>query len=211
MRAGISAASFAPISSIGVDGWGVDYVLLDDAYRRVGCSVGYRDSRTEGMVEKVLARIPREEIYRRTGIQFQSFNTLYQLAATAIQEPIWIRDARHLLMVPDYLHYRLSGVPSNEYTNATTTQLYSLKGEWDTGLLAAAGVDRLLMGQPIEAGTVLGPLTARDGASNDMMVIVPATHDTASAVAAAPLESARRSLYQFRNVVADGHRKPVSV
>ena len=120
VRAGISAASFAPISSIGVDGWGVDYVLLDDAYRRVGCSVGYRDSRTEGMVEKVLARIPREEIYRRTGIQFQSFNTLYQLAAIAIQEPIWIRDARHPLMVPDYLHYRLSGVPSNEYTNATT-------------------------------------------------------------------------------------------
>jgi rhamnulokinase len=190
VRAGISAASSAPTSSIGVDGWGVDYVLLDDAYRRVGCSVGYRDSRTEGMVDRVLARIPREQVYRRTGIQFQSFNTLYQLAATAIQEPAWIRDARHLLMVPDYLHYRLSGVVSNEYTNATTTQLFNLAGEWDTGLLAAAGVDRLLMGKPINPGTVLGPLTTHDGASNDMLVIVPATHDTASAVAAAPLESA---------------------
>jgi rhamnulokinase len=185
---GIRAAASRPLTSVGVDSWGVDYVLLDEPGRRVGCCVSYRDPRTEGMMERVFARIPREDIYRRTGIQFQPFNTIYQLAATSIGEPPWLASARRLLMVPDYLHYRLSDVPVTETTNASTTQCLALSGDWDGELLAAVGVDPSLMGQLVEAGTMLGEMTAA-GAPAGVKVIAPPTHDTASAVAGAPLES----------------------
>jgi rhamnulokinase len=173
------------IRSVGVDSWGVDYVLLDEQMQRVGKAVCYRDKRTAGGMERIFASVPAKEIYRRTGVQFQPFNTIYQLAATALQEPKWIDSARHLLMIPDYIHYRLSGVLSNEYTNATTTQLLNLDGTWDRTLLEAAGLNRLLMLPPIEAGTVLGKTKV---GSDWAQVIAPATHDTASAVAGTPLE-----------------------
>ena len=185
MRRGIEqAAALAPIASVGVDSWGVDYVLLDAGLRRVGNAVCYRDNRTHGMIERVTEQIPAEEIYRRTGIQFQPFNTLYQLAAMAAQAPQQLSQARHLLMIPDYQHYRLSGVLANEYTDATTTQLLNLKGEWDADLFATAGLSRILMKPTVEAGTVLGPLQM-DGRT--AKVVAPATHDTASAVAGTPL------------------------
>jgi len=172
------------VASVGADGWAVDYVLLDAKLQRVGKAVCYRDKRTAGMVEKVQARVSSEEIYRRTGIQFQPFNTIYQLAATAELEPHWLDKARHLLMIPDYLHYRLSGVLSNEYSNATTTQTLGLNGEWDKVLLEAAGLRRNLMRSPIDASTVLGQIKLGGG---NARVIAPATHDTASAVAGTPL------------------------
>jgi rhamnulokinase len=208
IRQGIELASaHAPIASVGVDSWGVDYILLDAGLRRVGEAICYRDSRTEGMIERVTGKMPAAEIYRRTGIQFQPFNTLYQLAATAAQEPEWVREARHLLMIPDFLHYRLSGILSNEYTNATTTQLLSLNGEWDKDLFAAAGLPEVWMQPPLEAGTVLGePRFAKNGAK----VVAPATHDTASAVAGA-LRGRRRGLPQFGNLVVDGHGEHGSV
>ena len=188
IQKGIEAAStLAPVASVGVDSWAVDYVLLDENQRQVGGAICYRDPRTQGMIERVTARIPAREIYRRTGIQFQPFNTLYQLAAMAEQEPEQLRRANHLLMIPDYLHYRLCGVLSNEYTNATTTQMFSLQGEWEKDLFAAAGVEKILMLPPVDAGTVLGE--TRCGASS-AKVVVPATHDTASAVAGTPFESA---------------------
>jgi rhamnulokinase len=180
---GRCAASGA-VASVGVDGWAVDYVLLDSKLQRVGKAVCYRDKRTTGMVERVQSRVSSEEIYRRTGIQFQPFNTLFQLAATAELEPHWLDKARHLLMIPDYLHYRLSGVLSNEYSNATTTQMLGLNGEWDKVLLDAAGLRRNLMLFPIDASTVLGQIKLGSGNSK---VIAPATHDTASAVAGTPL------------------------
>lgn len=176
-----------PIASVGVDSWGVDYVLLNENLQRVGKAVSYRDKRTAGMMERVWARMPAAEIYRRTGIQFQPYNTLYQLAATVYQEPQWVAEARHLLMVPDYVHFRLSGVVSNEYTNATTTQMCGVDGAWDSALLAAAGLERSLMESPVAAATILGETHAGAGRAK---VIAPATHDTASAVAGAPLESA---------------------
>jgi rhamnulokinase len=173
------------LASLGVDGWGVDYVLLDEEHRQVGLPVCYRDKRTSGIMERVQKRIPPAEIYRRTGIQFLSFNTLYQLAASVEQEQQWMDAARHLLMIPDYLHFRLSGVLSNEYTNATTTQMLGLNGEWDETLLGAIGLKQNLMARPIPAGTVLGDTTLAPG----VKVIAPATHDTASAVAGIPLEN----------------------
>jgi rhamnulokinase len=187
MRRGIErVAALTSIASVGVDSWGVDYVLLDAGLRRVGNAVCYRDSRTEGMIEHVTKQMPAEEIYQRTGIQFQPFNTLYQLAALAVQSPQQFSQARHLLMIPDYLHFQLSGVLSNEYTNATTTQLLNLKGEWDVDLFAAAGLSRILMKPPVAAGAVLGPLRM-DGIT--AKVVAPTTHDTASAVAGTPLEA----------------------
>lgn len=180
------AAAASPVHSLGVDSWGVDYVLLDSRQQMVGKPVCYRDARTTGMMEQVARRMPPAEIYRRTGIQFQPFNTLYQLAATVEQQPAWIEQAEHLLMIPDYFHFRLSGVLSNEYTNATTTQMYALSGGWDEELRRAAGLQKNLMQAPVAAGTVLGA-TMLAGAP--VKVVAPATHDTASAVAGAPLES----------------------
>lgn len=180
-------AALGPITSLGVDSWGVDYVLLDEELRRVGQAVCYRDQRTEGMMERVQERVSAQEIYHRTGIQFQPYNTLYQLAAAVDQEPQWMSTARHLLMIPDYLHFVLSGVLSNEYTNATTTQMIGENGGWDEVLLNAAGLQRNLMLPPVDAGTILGQLKVGAGTAK---VIAPATHDTASAVAGTPLESA---------------------
>lgn len=181
-----SARSRGTLASVGVDSWGVDFVLLDKELQMVGTPVCYRDPRTLGVMEDFQLRVPREEIYRRTGIQFLSFNTLYQLVACVEKQADWIEQARHFLMIPDYLHFRLSGKLSNEYTNATTTQVCGLDGEWDPLLLKAIGVNRDLMRSPIAAGSVLG-----DGewGARGLKVIAPGTHDTASAVAGTPLQS----------------------
>lgn len=184
------AAAAGPLESVGVDGWGVDYVLLDADRRRVGEAICYRDKRTNGVMDRLCARLGRDEIYGRTGIQFLPFNTLYQLAACAAQEPEWLRQARHLLMIPDYLHYCFSGALANEYTNATTTQMLGLDGAWDPVLLEAvgmAGVARGLLQPPVAAGTVLGAMRL---GGRDARVIAPATHDTGSAVAGTPLAAA---------------------
>lgn len=196
LRDGLSAAAASgPLESVGVDGWGVDYVLLDAGRRRVGPAVSYRDERTHGVMAQVLERLPRAEIYRRTGIQFQPFNTLYQLAATAQQHPEWLERARHLLLLPDYFHHRLGGAIASEYTNATTTQLLGAGG-WDDVLLGLAGISRELLTPPVEPGSCLGDVVLGDmsigdralGAGSRCRVIAPASHDTASAVAGIPLQ-----------------------
>jgi rhamnulokinase len=187
IRRGLNIASeLAPVSSIGVDSWAVDYLLLDADRRQVGKSICYRDDRTQGMIERVTERLSAAEIYRRTGIQFQFYNTIYQLAAMAEQEPEWVAKTRHLLMIPDYLHFRLSGVISNEYTNATTTQLFNLNGEWDKDLFAAAGLSQIWMQPPVDAGTILGHV--QSGVTS-AKVVTPASHDTASAVLGTPFEA----------------------
>ena len=186
IRIGIEAAArLSTLESVGIDGWGVDYVLLDADRRRVGPAVAYRDDRTRGVMPLLFSRMPREEIYRRTGIQFQPFNTLVQLSATSAGHRDWLERARHLLMLPDYFHGRLGGALGNEYTNATTTQLLGVgEQDWDHELLRLAGVSPALLSKPMEPGTVVGQGSIA-GAS--LKVIAPATHDTASAVAAIPL------------------------
>jgi rhamnulokinase len=188
MRDGLEkAALLAPLDSVGCDTWGVDFVLLDAAGQRVAPAVSYRDPRTNGMMEAVFAGMAPAEIYRRTGIHFQPYNTLYQLAATARQHPDWLAGARHLLMMPDYLHFRLSGAISNEYTIATTSQLLDIgRRDWDPDLLALAGVAPGLMATPVPAGTIVGDTRLADG--RIIRVVAPGGHDTASAVAAAPLD-----------------------
>jgi rhamnulokinase len=185
IRAGLAAAEADSPASVGVDSWAVDYVLMDEAGRAVAPAVSYRDDRTHAIMEQVFAAMPAAEIYRRTGIQLQPFNTLYQLAATARQQPRWLARTHRLLMLPDYFHFRLAGAISNEYTNATTTQLYGIAtDDWDDDLLRLAGITRDVLSRPVSPGTVLGTMPA---AGRELKVIAPATHDTASAVAAIPL------------------------
>ena len=189
VREGLERAeALSPLESLGVDTWGVDYVLLDEGLAVVGLPVSYRDERTSGMIEEVSSKIPASEIYRRTGIQFQRFNTLYQLAACSRRNPDWLARARHLLFLPDYFHFRLCGELSNEYTDATTSQLVNLESrDWDEKLLAAAGVPRRLVRPLVEPGTVLGHTPVRKGSGRALKVVAPGSHDTASAVAAIPL------------------------
>jgi rhamnulokinase len=190
LRDGLRAAPRdAPLVSVGIDAWGVDFVLLDGDTRQAAPAVSYRDPRTQAVMAETLARIPASEIYRRTGIQFQPFNTLYQLAATAAREPAWIARARRLLLLPDYFLFRLCGVAANEYTNATTTQLWNIHADdWDDELLALAGISRELLGRPVNPGTILGEMASPSGAGGALKVVAPASHDTASSVAAIPLE-----------------------
>src|SRR5699024_2055319 len=124
------------LNSIGIDSWGVDYVLLDKEGQRVAPSYAYRDHRTDGMMAQVLGDIDRQTIYHRTGIQFLPFNTLYQLAAMVNEQPDWLSQVTDFIMIPDYLIYRLTGQLNREYTNATTTQLVNIDtDDWDPLLL----------------------------------------------------------------------------
>jgi rhamnulokinase len=190
VRAGLEAArAAAPLASVGVDTWGVDYGLLDGDGRRTAPVVAYRDARTQASMRETLARMPQPELYRRTGIQLQPFNTVFQLAATSAREPAWLARARRLLFLPDYFHHRLGGASANEYTQATTSALLALETrDWDGELLRLVGVGGSLLSRPVEPGTPLGFLDLGDGGARRTQVIAPATHDTASSVAAIPLE-----------------------
>ena len=173
--------------SMGVDTWGVDYVLLDKDGRITGDCVAYRDSRTTGVDAQVSARIPEAELYARTGIQKQPYNTIYQLWTVREQ----LERAGMFLMVPDYFHYLLTGVCTNEYTEASTTGLLNAaRKTWDSELLDLLGYPRRLfreLNHPGDAAGNLRPEIAKR-VGFDCKVVLPATHDTGSAVAAAPLE-----------------------
>ena len=176
--------------SVGVDSWGVDYALVDAGGTLLEAPVCYRDARTREAVAQVLSRVPRQDIYARTGIQCQPFNTLYQLWAH-VQDG-FPDTAAHLLMVPDYCHHVLCGSVVTERTNASTTQLLSPStGRWDDDLFEALGLPRHAMAEVVEAGTTVGllrsELAARYGCDR-LAVVAPGTHDTASAVAGTPLK-----------------------
>jgi rhamnulokinase len=195
LSAGLAAAraaaerAGAPIASIGVDAWGVDYGLVDRDGRLVEEPIAYRDARTAGVMDDVLARVPRAEIFRRTGIQFMPINTIYQLAAH-VRDGLSPR-ADGLLLIPDLCHLFLSGERRGEYTDASTTQLLGAASrQWDDDLFARLGLPRALMPALVEPGAVLGTLRPglreRD-AEASIRVVAPATHDTASAVVGTPL------------------------
>lgn len=175
--------------SMGIDTWGVDFVLLDGDGNVIGDTVAYRDSRTNGMDEEVFACIPAEELYARTGIQKQLYNTVYQLMSIKKTAPEQLEKAQRLLMMPEYLHYRLTGVAVNEYTNATTGNLVNANTkDWDDEVLARLGYPRRLFGELKLPGDLVGDFTAEVAAAVgfNCKVVLPATHDTGSAVAAVP-------------------------
>lgn len=175
--------------SMAIDTWGVDYVLLDKDDKILGDTVGYRDSRTEGMDEKVYEVIPQEELYARTGIQKQIFNTVYQLMAVKQSHPEYLEQAESILMIPDYFHFLLTGVKKNEYTNATTGQLISPKtNDWDYELIDMLGYNSKMFSPVSMPGTVVGEFTeeVQKEVGFNCTVVLPATHDTGSAVLAVP-------------------------
>lgn len=184
--------------SVGIDTWGVDFVLLDREGRRLGNAVAYRDSRTKGMDQEVNRLISGEELYERTGIQKQPYNTIYQLMALKKKNPSLLEQAKKLLMMPDYFHWRLCGRAAAEYTEATTGQLVSPETkDWDYELIDRLGYPREIFQRIVPPGTVLGGLLPeiQKEVGYDCQVAVPASHDTGSAVIAVPGEG-ENVLYQ---------------
>ena len=174
---------------IGLDTWGVDYVLLDAEDQLTGPPYGYRDSRNDGMDQEVYKRISEQDLYKRTGIQKIKFNTIYQLMADQIQESERLQKAKTFLMIPDYFNFLLTGKKCVEYTAASTTQLLNPEDkDWDWNLIRTLGYPEDIFGEIGLPGTVLGPLQKciADSVGFDAEIILVASHDTGSAVAAVP-------------------------
>ena len=195
VQRGLRAASTktaGAIASVGVDTWGVDFGLLGRGDELLGNPYHYRDARTNGLVERAAQIVPREEIFEATGIQFMQLNSLYQLLAMKIAKSPVLEAAESLLMMPDLFHWLLTGVKANELTDATTTQFYDPRRQtWATGLLERFGLPTHILGEIKPPGTDLGPLrpqVAADAGLPSTRVVLPGSHDTASAVLAVPAE-----------------------
>ena len=175
--------------TMGIDTWGVDYVLLDENDQVLGDAVAYRDSRNEGMDAVVSKFISPEELYARTGIQKAPFNTIYQLTAQKLEHPEQLEKAKWFLMVTEYLNFLLTGVKKNEYTNNSTTNLINAREKtWDKELIVRVGLPTEIFHEPAMPGTILGGLLPeiQTEVGFDTQVILPATHDTGSAFLAVP-------------------------
>jgi len=179
--------------TMGIDTWAVDFVLLDEAGNRLTDAVAYRDERTDGIREELEAdgKLTFAEHYARTGIQFQKFNTAYQLYALKKEDPEVLGKAENMLMIPDYLGYLLTGKKAQEYTNATTTALVNAyTKDWDRELIRRLGLPEQIFLPIKEAGSVLGDFSeeVQKETGMNIKVILPATHDTGSAYLAVPAE-----------------------
>ena len=191
MRAAKERLNDAPVS-IGVDTWGVDFGLLGPNDELLGNPYHYRDQQTQGMMQHAFNVVGRDDIFAETGLQFMEFNSLYQLLAMAKRKAGQLDVAKHLLMMPDLFHWLLSGVKSNEMTNATTSQCFNPQtGDWSRSLLDRFGLPGEIFGPVSAPGTQLGSLAqtvAEEVGLPGMRVILPGTHDTASAVMAVPAQ-----------------------
>ena len=189
VKLGIAEAirRFGKIDSLSVDTWAVDYVLMKGEEEILPC-YAYRDGRTADVIPAVHAVVPFEELYSRTGIQFQSFNTIYQLYADKLSGRL--ESATDYLMLPEYLLYKLTGVKASEYTNATSTGLVNAQTHaFDETLLSRLGLPRTMFRALSQPGTVLGKLKEEiaEEVGGNMQAVLCATHDTASAVLSAPV------------------------
>ena len=186
MQGALERTGTERLESIGVDAWGCDYGLIREDGSLVERPFTYRDSRTDGVMDEVLAKVPRARIYGTTGIQFLWFNTLYQLYAACRSTPGAVASAHRIAMIPDVLNYWLSGQLRAEFTNSTTTQYINASTRrWATDLLEALDIPARLLPELVEPGTILGSLrkeanVARAGTP----IVLPACHDTGSAFAA---------------------------
>lgn len=180
--------------TIAIDTWGVDYVLLDENKKELFPCVSYRDKRTDGIPSSEDFPISAKRLYNRTGIQTQDFNTIYQLWCD--KKSGKLENARHFLMMPDYLSFKLTGKIANEYTNATTTGLVNAESKgWDKKILSMLDIDESLFLPLCNPGTVLGEFSKNIQSElgfNSTVIFAP-SHDTASAVAACPLDE--KSVY----------------
>lgn len=174
---------------MGIDTWAVDFVLLDENDKILGNTVGYRDDRTKGMDDEVYKIISEPDLYKRAGIQKQIFNTIYQLMAVKKQEPENMAAAKSMLFIPDYLNFLLTGVKKCEYTNATTSQLVdATTKDWDYELIDMLGYNKDMFLPISVPGTTVGNFSDAVAAEVgfNCEVVLPATHDTGSAVLAVP-------------------------
>lgn len=179
--------------SIGVDAWGVDYVLLNENNRPLCPPVAYRDERTRGMIERFVGdRLTKTHIYEKTGIQFMPLNTLYQLYAQTLSEPELLARTKRVLFISDYFHFLLSGMMAIEKTIASTSQMWNLHDNcWDPDLVDALALPSDALLPPVDPGTEIGalsPTLCEIAGLNALRVITPASHDTASAVLSVPAE-----------------------
>ncbi len=175
--------------SVGIDTWGVDYALLDENDKAIGGTYCYRDSRTEATIPQVHEKIAFEKLFAKTGIAFATFNTVYQLLDDVKSGRM--EKAKSFLMLPDYFHFRLTGVKKQEYTNATTTGMVNATThQWDEEILQTLGYKKELFGELSQPGTEVGEFSDEVAGivGYKAKVVLPATHDTGSAVLAAPLE-----------------------
>ncbi len=180
-----------PPLGIGVDAWGVDYALLDGKGRLIGNPHHYRDARTDGMPALVFDRVPERDIFAETGVQTMQINTLFQLFCMQHAGDPQLQFAESMLMIPDLFSYFFCGEKRIEYTEATTTQMYSpARGDWAAEMLTAIGIPLPILGRVVQPGTILAPVQTdvlrRAGFSVPFPAIAVASHDTASAVAAIP-------------------------
>ena len=178
---------------MGIDTWGVDYVLVDREGKRIGNAVGYRDDRTTGIDREVYQIIPEKELYARTGIAKQVFNTIYQLVALKKENPEQLLAAETLLLSPDYYNFLLTGKRASEYTIASTSQLVSPETkDWDYELIRMLGLPEKIFTPLQKPGTILGGLSddVKAEIGYDCQVVMVTSHDTASAVLAVPSKTA---------------------
>lgn len=178
------------VVSVGVDTWGVDYGLLGPGDELLGNPYCYRDARTNDMMERAFANVGRDEIFAETGLQFMQFNTLYQLLAMKEGNPALLEAAESFLMIPDLFHWLLTGEKANEFTNASTTQFHNpITHSWSEALFDRFGLPKQILGEVLAPGTRLGSLRQDVAAATGLKnvgVVLPGTHDTASAVMAVP-------------------------
>jgi len=191
---GISSSKFDNgIDSMGLDTWGVDFALLDKSNSLLSNPFHYRDARTDGMLEKAFKCMPRADIFSNTGIQFMQINTLYQLLAMSLQKSPLLEVAQTFVTIPDLFNFWLSGEVTNEFTNATTTQCFDPnKRDWATPVLNAMEVPAHLFKPVTDSGTQLGALlkpVAEETGASGVRIVVPACHDTGSAVVAVPAQN----------------------
>jgi len=188
VRKALARLGEVELAGIGVDAWGVDYALLGERGDLLENPYHYRDRRTEGVMEEVLGRVGRDEIYSATGIQFMPINTLYQLVVAQRRSPKLLEAAKYLLTIPDLFHYWLTGNAVCEFTNATTTQMVDpVKRTWATGLMHRLELPAHLPAPIVEPGSIVGTLLPEVAGHTSLAgttVIAPACHDTGSAVAA---------------------------
>ncbi|MCE5198560.1 MAG: rhamnulokinase family protein [Armatimonadota bacterium] len=181
------------IAGIGIDTWGVDFGLLGPNDLLIEMPRHYRDSRTDGMIEKAGEIVPLSDIYAETGIQFMQFNTIFQLFAIAQSNPWMLDTAQSMLMMPDLFNFWLTGVKSNEFTIVSTSGMYDPKtGDWSRCLLERLGIPTHMLGKICRPGTVIGTLqasVAEETKAHAIPVVAVASHDTGSAVAAVPSDN----------------------
>ena len=191
----ISREGINEVDSIGIDTWGVDFALLDKDNMLLNNPFHYRDTMTDGAIEKTCETIPADELYNRTGIQFIKFNTLFQLATIKEKFPRLLENADTMLFIPDYLNFLLTGVKSTEFSIASTSQMYNLKTkDWDYDMIDKLGIPRDILQKITPSGRVLGDILPEisDETGIKAKCISVCGHDTGSAVLAVPMEKGEK-------------------